>query len=376
MRVRILVNAIRLSNAGGLRVGLNMMRELDRLCHADEVLFLGTGARYSEETLRFLQLRNLPAEYSGTRGWLGGQRWLKQQIREFRPDVILNLCNTPIRTSIPQVLLLQWAYAVYDEPEIWENMSLSDYWKRKLRVWLIRRNLPWVDVVTVQSQTMKTRFLKKYPQVKWVEVIPGSVDLSPADVQPIPDGNIKSFFFLSKYYSHKNHHILLEAAKIIAAEKLNFRFLITVSENAPDSAAFLKSVHQAGLSQILVNLGEVSHQEIFAIYGKSYASVNPSLLESFGLTYLEAVAAGRPVIAADTDFSREILHDAAFYFDPHNPQSLIEALQQSLNPDAYATAVMRGNIILRNWPNWAQVAERYYEILQSIYSNETDRSGS
>jgi glycosyltransferase involved in cell wall biosynthesis len=56
------------------------------------------------------------------------------------------------------------------------------------------------------------------------------------------------------------------------------------------------------------------------------ALVLPSLHEGFGLTALEAMAAGVPVIAARSSGVVETCGDAAVYADPHDPQSFADAI--------------------------------------------------
>ncbi len=56
------------------------------------------------------------------------------------------------------------------------------------------------------------------------------------------------------------------------------------------------------------------------------ALVLPSLHEGFGLTALEAMAAGVPVVAARSSGVVETCGDAAVYADPHDPQSFADAI--------------------------------------------------
>jgi glycosyltransferase involved in cell wall biosynthesis len=54
--------------------------------------------------------------------------------------------------------------------------------------------------------------------------------------------------------------------------------------------------------------------------------VHPSLYEGFGLTALEAMAAGVPVIAAESPGVSEVCGDAALYADPRSPESFAAAM--------------------------------------------------
>jgi glycosyltransferase involved in cell wall biosynthesis len=64
------------------------------------------------------------------------------------------------------------------------------------------------------------------------------------------------------------------------------------------------------------------------LYASAAALVHPSLYEGFGLTVLEAMAAGTPVIAAAAPGVREVCGDAARYADPHGATSLAAAMSE------------------------------------------------
>lgn len=65
-----------------------------------------------------------------------------------------------------------------------------------------------------------------------------------------------------------------------------------------------------------------SRQRLAELYARAVALVHPSLYEGFGLTALEAMSTGTPVIAASTPGLHEVCGDAAMYVDPADPQGL------------------------------------------------------
>jgi glycosyltransferase involved in cell wall biosynthesis len=65
-------------------------------------------------------------------------------------------------------------------------------------------------------------------------------------------------------------------------------------------------------------------ERLAELYAGAVALVHPSLYEGFGLTPLEAMHAGVPVIAAPS--VEEVCGTAARYGDPHNPESFADAM--------------------------------------------------
>jgi glycosyltransferase involved in cell wall biosynthesis len=64
------------------------------------------------------------------------------------------------------------------------------------------------------------------------------------------------------------------------------------------------------------------------LYRRATALVHPSLYEGFGLTPLEAMSLGTPVIAARSPGVVEVCGSAVRYADPRDPQSLAAALDE------------------------------------------------
>jgi len=68
-----------------------------------------------------------------------------------------------------------------------------------------------------------------------------------------------------------------------------------------------QKVRDAGLQDRIVWFGEVPFSEVPAVYNAMSIVVAPSRYEGFGLTPIEAMASGAPVIAADTGAYRQMI---------------------------------------------------------------------
>lgn len=69
-------------------------------------------------------------------------------------------------------------------------------------------------------------------------------------------------------------------------------------------------------------------ERLAVLYRTAAALVHPSLYEGFGLTALEAMSLGTPVIAARSPGILEVCADAARYADPREPSSLASAMAE------------------------------------------------
>lgn len=73
-------------------------------------------------------------------------------------------------------------------------------------------------------------------------------------------------------------------------------------------------------------LGFVSEEEKPRVYQSADVFLLPSVDESFGIVYLEALSTGIPVITADIPVCRELYSDVGLQIDPENVNEIVGAL--------------------------------------------------
>jgi glycosyltransferase involved in cell wall biosynthesis len=69
-------------------------------------------------------------------------------------------------------------------------------------------------------------------------------------------------------------------------------------------------------------------ERLAELYAGAVALIHPSLYEGFGLTALEAMSAGTPVLAADVAGTREVCGEAARYANPDDPAAFAAAMAE------------------------------------------------
>lgn len=196
------------------------------------------------------------------------------------------------------------------------------------RIWLARC-APHAASFVVQTPTMRRLLAQVLPT-------PGAdIAVWPyaASQPPLPRNGTATtaggaeFIYAASGDAHKNHRRLVQAWVLLAREGLRPGLHLTFDGAAyPGLAAFVDAQrHEHGLA--ISNLGTLPHAELLDRYRSVDALIYPSLLESFGLPLIEAVAAGLPVIAAELDYVRDIL-DPAQTFDPLSPVSIARAVKR------------------------------------------------
>ncbi|MCS6859907.1 MAG: glycosyltransferase family 4 protein [Abditibacteriales bacterium] len=117
---------------------------------------------------------------------------------------------------------------------------------------------------------------------------------------------------------------LLRAARRVVDEFPQAKFMLVGS--GEDEPCLRQLTARLGLTENVVFLGE--REDAREVYTLFDVYVLPSLWESFPYTPLEAMAAGKPVVATDVGGVREIVADGAtgYLVPPHQPTMLAEKI--------------------------------------------------
>lgn len=102
------------------------------------------------------------------------------------------------------------------------------------------------------------------------------------------------------------------------------------------------------------------------LYENAEAFIFPSLYEGFGLPILEAFSCGCPAILSDSSSLPEIGGDAASYFEPSDPESLIQSIEVVLTDSHYRDQCIKKGferLKLFSWEKTAQDTKNVYESL-------------
>ena len=87
------------------------------------------------------------------------------------------------------------------------------------------------------------------------------------------------------------------------------------------------------------HVGHVPDEHLPGLYAGARAFVLPSRYEGFGLTALEAMATGTPVVASDRTALPETVGDAGLLADPDDPEAIADAVLRAVGPDHDRLAV-------------------------------------
>ena len=108
--------------------------------------------------------------------------------------------------------------------------------------------------------------------------------------------------------------------------------------------------------------GRVSKRRLRALYGAATIVVLPSLYEGFGLTALEAMACGAPVLASGNGAVGEVAGDAAVYADARDPAAWTDAMEELLANEVRRRAVIEAGSRRVGMFSWERAARETLHI--------------
>ena len=156
--------------------------------------------------------------------------------------------------------------------------------------------------------------------------------------------------FVSTIEPRKNIGVLLQAFRLLLDRDLSLSedpgpALVLVGADGWHSADVYGTAAELGLLVQDDDLGSgrarfldyVPYDDLVSLYRCATVVAHPALDEGFGLTVLEAMACGAPVVVADAGSLPEVAGEAALRVLPHDPAAWADALARLLADAALRT---------------------------------------
>ncbi len=123
-------------------------------------------------------------------------------------------------------------------------------------------------------------------------------------------------------------------------------------------------------------LGWVSESELAWLYEHAGILLFPSLYEGFGLPLLEAMARGKPVVAADTPVFREVTRDAALRVSPRDGEAWARAVLQVVQDETRARALREAGQRVAAELTYQRTARETLAVLREVAGTGTGSSSA
>jgi len=169
--------------------------------------------------------------------------------------------------------------------------------------------------------------------------------------------------FVGSLFNRRHVPELIEGFRRVAARVPDARLEI-VGDNRSNPRIDVEGLIAAsGVAERVHWRSYVSDADLASLYGRAAAFAFLSDYEGFGLTPIEAMAAGMPIVVLDTEIAREVYGSAAMYVERPAPDSIAAALETVLvNANERIRLLEAGARQIQRY-SWRECAERTLEVL-------------
>lgn len=203
--------------------------------------------------------------------------------------------------------------------------------KRAYAKLLIQRTVSQAAALLCVSEFTKQELERRLgvPSSK-MTVTPLALDRSWPDTAKahVERDSVPYLLFVGNIKPNKNLQLLLDAFATVR-DQISYRLLIAGRTDGFGTGDDTAKCLAARLGDRVRFTGEVSDGELQSLYAGARALVVPSVYEGFGLTLLEAMQLGCPVLSSSAGSLREVGGDAALFFDPYSMEELSKRLLQT-----------------------------------------------
>jgi glycosyltransferase involved in cell wall biosynthesis len=276
--------------------------------------------------------------------------------RSNKPVVVT--CHDLVQFVYPEILLDQSRFPA---------LSMAT-WKYAVRG-MAKAN----HIISVSTNTAKdvTRMLEIRPEQ--ITVVPNGINtefqvLPAAAVVEIRQQYTRSpdtFCLLNVGSTHQRKNIMtvLQVLKKLTNKGLPICLWRTGSDFTKKQKDFITENH---LEQYIFDLGNPDKARLVQIYNAADVLLAPSLYEGFGLTIVEAMACGTPVITSNVSSLPEVVEDAAIQVDPLDIKAIIKAICKIRENCIYHNYLVEKGLLRAKFFSWQKTAEQVAQVYERV----------
>jgi glycosyltransferase involved in cell wall biosynthesis len=277
-------------------------------------------------------------------------------------------------------LFFKWMY-----PHIPYVLELQDgrpFGEMKRRRPIVRALWPLYRAIYLKANKIKCISYFIAEQVRMigypgpVEVIPNGVDVAKF-AQPIPEAQLAAL--KTRFNKRTGDVFLFTASRLVLSRGVedviealahlpqNVKFLIAGS--GEDRGKLEHIARGLGVSDRVMFAGHVSHDDVPAYFHISDIFVRPSLIEGMGNAFVEAFAAGIPVVATPVGGIPDFLTDevTGLFCNVQDPKSIARAVERYLDDMVLRSRIVENakNLVVDKY-DWDLIAHNMRENIFTI----------
>ncbi|MGA0264196.1 MAG: glycosyltransferase family 4 protein, partial [Ilumatobacteraceae bacterium] len=245
---------------------------------------------------------------------------------------------------------------------------------RPSNVHAVENWMAWTaDLVVCNSQFMTNGVLEGFEiDPTRIRLVPSGIDATEWESTTARDSTDSSPMVMSwgRVLYEKGFQVVAQAIARLRGVVPDITAVI--AGRGPYLAELQTRIDLEGVNDLVHLAGFAPDAELRDLLHRASCVVIPSLYEPFGIVALEALAAGTPVVAADTGGLREILAGtgAALLFEPGNDAQLAAAIEKVLTQPSVAEELTeKARVLVSETYSWSAVAHRTVDVYRQVLTD-------
>tara|TARA_Y100001937_G_scaffold128708_1_gene207173 strand:- start:127932 stop:129251 length:1320 start_codon:yes stop_codon:yes gene_type:complete len=220
-------------------------------------------------------------------------------------------------------------------------------------------------VVTVSNYTRSIIINRYGVSPERVFAVHNAVEIEEQQVPSTRPFEDKMVTFLGRITFQKGPDYFVRAARKVIDQNKKVRFvMVGTGDMYP---RMIELAADLGIGKYFHYTGFLKRDQIKQIYGMSDLYVIPSVSEPFGLTALEAMAQGVPVIVSKQSGVSEVIENA-IKLDFWDVDAIAKAILDVIGNDELHTQMKHGGLEEVRRISWANSAEKLEEVYRQVLS--------
>jgi glycosyltransferase involved in cell wall biosynthesis len=169
-------------------------------------------------------------------------------------------------------------------------------------------------------------------------------------------------------HPRKNITTILQVIQHLKTQQIPIQFWKVGEDFTPAQQAWIQAHH---LESSVTYLGKPDQPTLMELYNAADMLLAPSTHEGFGITLLEAMACGTPVITANTSAMPEVVGEAGVLIDPLSVEAIAAAILHLRRDNTYRQTLIQKGLERVKAFTWETVAEVIAQIYESLLPQST-----
>jgi glycosyltransferase involved in cell wall biosynthesis len=222
-----------------------------------------------------------------------------------------------------------------------------------------------VDVLLCVGRYLFDQLSGYFPEhVNKLRIVPNAIDFDRFTVRPEPPRDLLRWLYVGRMVEHKGVLTLVDGFARIAAQDPDVS--LTLVGSGPLEEALDARIAELGLASRIARRPAVPPDQVTALMHEHDLLVHASRLETFGMTVVEAIATGTPVLVARSQGPRETLagleHHAGLLIEPSEDPEVIAEGYRTLRARLGTLDLPAARAVLSARYGFAAVAARLHDI--------------